>query len=99
MSSNIVINPFSKASSINSFYINEILNLGLVLDDRSSVGKMRDAYPVSLFNFQSALIFLENNKFKAFSYILIFGFWNEESRWKIEIKIFQNFKIDEFKVQ
>ena len=77
MSSNIVINPFSKASSINSFYINEILNLGPFLDDRSSVGKMRDAYPVSLFNFQNAIIFLENNKFEAFSYIFIYALWNK----------------------
>ena len=48
-SNKIIINPFIPQKTINIFSVNEIIQAGEALFDRSSIGKMRDSYPIILF--------------------------------------------------
>lgn len=73
----IVMNPFSDSSSINAQKINQILELGPILSDYSSIGKMRDGYATALFTFVNSLKLLEIKDNTSFVYIFITALWNE----------------------
>ena len=73
----IVINPFDDSSSITVEKLDKILETGPILNDKSSIGKMRDGYATSLFTFINSLKMIENGDVASFIYILIFALWNE----------------------
>lgn len=52
LNNKVVINPYVNCASINSKGINIEIKLGSVLEDKSTIGKMRDIYPVTLFTFK-----------------------------------------------
>lgn len=52
LNNKVVINPYVNCAPINSKGINNEIKLGSVLEDKSTIGKMRDIYPVTLFTFK-----------------------------------------------
>ena len=57
--------------------LNSILDLGPVLLDRSSVGKLRDIYPITLFTLNNSLKVLYNNQVDCFFYLFTYSLWCE----------------------
>lgn len=53
------------------------LHLGKPLTDFSQIGKMKDLYPLKLFQIRNALILNEANEIPSATYIVIFSMWNE----------------------
>ena len=47
----IIINPFISQKMINTFSISQLIDAVDALFDHSSIGKMRDAYPLQLATF------------------------------------------------
>ena len=76
-SNKIIINPFIPQKTINIFSVNEIIQAGEALFDRSSIGKMRDSYPIILFTIKNSLNLLHNYTNECFFYFIIFSFWSE----------------------
>lgn len=50
--------------------INNILNLGPTLTDKSHTGKMKDAYPLRLFTIQNVILLIESNQVEKALYLL-----------------------------
>ncbi|KAK8857951.1 hypothetical protein M9Y10_013050 [Tritrichomonas musculus] len=76
-SNKIIINPFIPQKTINIFSVNEIIQAGEALFDRSSIGEMRDSYPIILFTIKNSLNLLHNNTNECFFYFNFFSFWSE----------------------
>lgn len=82
LNNNIVINPFIKSASFNALTLNNILEIGPPLTDLSSIGRMRDSYPIQLFNFRQCSK-LDINMKEIFFYLftnslLVEGLFNPE---------------------
>ena len=77
LNNKVIINPEIESQYINSEDINNILNLGPALLDKSSVGKLRDIYPISIFTINNALTLLLNGKIDSFFYVFVYSLWNE----------------------
>ena len=55
--------------------MNEILNLGLALTDRTSPGKMRDIYPLQIFTLENVVILAEAQQWSMAFYLLLYALW------------------------
>ena len=55
--------------------MNEILNLGLALTDRTSPGKMRDIYPLQIFTLENVVILAEAKQWSMAFYLLPYALW------------------------
>lgn len=72
-----LINPEIPGNYISAESLNEILDLGPVLLDRSSIGKLRDIYPVTLFTINNSMKVLFNDQIDCFFYLFVYSLWNE----------------------
>ena len=61
--------------SFNSQKLNEILELGLPLVDKSSHGKMRDQYALCIFNFDNFLKLVVHEEWEMAFFILPYAMW------------------------
>ena len=61
--------------SFDAQKLNEILQLGLPLVDKSSKGKMRDQYALSIFNFNNFLILVDHEEWEMAFFILPYAMW------------------------
>ena len=73
----IIINPFISQKMINTFSISQFIDAADALFDNSSIGKMRDAYPLQLFTIKNSLILLNQYTKESFIYFVVFAFWSE----------------------
>lgn len=64
-------------SKFNKQPLEDILHLGIILSDESSLGYMKDYYPIKLFNIHNVLKLYQENKFNEFLYLLPFSLWVE----------------------
>ena len=62
---------------INTFSISQFIDAADALFDNSSIGKMRDAYPLQLFTIKNSLILLNQYTKESFIYFVVFAFWSE----------------------
>lgn len=65
---------------ISSSSIEETLNLGNSLNDRSSIGQMRDCYPLEIFTIQNMIKLGESGKINEAKYLLPFAMFAEALR-------------------
>lgn len=73
---------------INSIEIEKILKIGDALADKSSLGKMRDCYPLNLFTINNTIQLFYNSNKETFFYFLFYSLWNEVLlNFKISVKI------------
>ena len=77
LNNKIIINPFIPQKSINTFCINQLIDAKDALFDRSSIGKMRDAYPLQLFTIKNSLVLLNQYTKESFFYFVLFSLWSE----------------------
>ena len=77
MNNKVVINPEVPGKYVNAEKINDVLKIGPILTDKSSVGKLRDCYPVSLFTFNNSIRVLVSEGVDSFIYLFIYALWNE----------------------
>jgi hypothetical protein len=69
----IAMNPRSLVNVFDCDSIQTILNLGDVLEDKSTIGRMRDCYAIKLFTFENAERCLLANKPACTVYLFIFA--------------------------
>ena len=62
--------------SFNALDMNAVLNLGNVLTDRTTTGKMRDDYPFKLFTIENVLTLLMNGKLNMAFFLLPYSLLN-----------------------
>ena len=55
--------------------MNGILNSGLALTDRTSLGKMRDIYPLQIFTLENVVILAEAKQWSMAFYLLSYALW------------------------
>ena len=75
--SKVIVNPYATNLPVDSEKLQKILNIGLALSDKTSIGKMRDSYPIQLFTFRNSIMLYDANYFEAFVYVFIFALFNE----------------------
>lgn len=77
LSGNIVCNPFYPRNPINSSELNRMLLLGQALTDNTSLGKLRDCYPLQLFTIPNAIKLYNTHTKESFFFVFIFALWIE----------------------
>ena len=77
----IIKGPVTISTSLNSQFskdsLEEILQLGMILKDDSSLSFMKDFYPIKLFSIENTLKLYNEEKYNEFLYVLPFSFWIE----------------------
>lgn len=53
------------------------LNIGSSLSDRTQIGKMKDIYPLKLFQLVNAIKLKNEGEIPSAAYLLIYALWNE----------------------
>ena len=77
--------------SIIAELIEEILNLGDALTDRSSLAKMRDCHPLNIFTISNSLKIFQKLEKDTFLFFILFSIWNEcvlNMAFSIKLRIF-----------
>ena len=77
----IIKSPITISTSLESIFSKEsletILHLGSVLNDSSSLGYMKDFYPIKLFSIENTLKLYQEQKYNEFIYFMPFSLWIE----------------------
>ena len=60
--------------------MNDILQLGKPLTDKSTIGKMKDSYPLQIFTLENLIELLKHDAYEYALYILPYSFWCEAVR-------------------
>ena len=77
----IIKGPMTIRTTLTDFFTNEsleeILNLGIPLTDKSSIGYMKDFYPLKLFSLENCLKLKYEDLNDEFNYFFPFSIWIE----------------------
>lgn len=73
----VVINPFQHDDYLDYFELLKDPNINYLINDTSTLAKLHDEYPRSLFQFQMSFYIKENYSPSTFFYFLVYSLWNE----------------------
>lgn len=73
----VIINPEIPGNYIDNIKLNDILDLGPSLLDKTSIGKLRDIYPISIFTVNNSIQALLSDNSDSFFYLFLYSLWNE----------------------
>lgn len=71
----VIINPYVSSNSFTASTLNNVLDLGPILLDKSQVAKMRDEFATGLFNFKNAFELFDKYTKESFCYIFLTALW------------------------
>jgi hypothetical protein len=73
----VTLIPSSASSAIHIDDLESILQLGSALRDKSSIGRMRDSYPIQLFSWCNCIKCVKNGMLHEFMYLLVWTLQEE----------------------
>lgn len=73
----VVINPFQHTDYLDYYSLLNDENINYLIHDTSTLAKLRDELPRSLFRFELSFYIQENYSPSTFFYFLVYSLWNE----------------------